>query len=60
MSNSSGLTTGFFDNPLGKLVAKKADEESGKDSMCPSMTLKQRFIGFCCCVAFGTPNSCLL
>lgn len=54
MSSSTSMASGFLDNPLGLLVKKKADEESGKDSLCPSLTLKQRLIGFGVTVIIGT------
>ena len=48
------MASGFLNNPIGKLVAKKADEESGKDSLCPSLSLKHRVIGFAITVIIGT------
>jgi hypothetical protein len=48
------MASGFLNNPIGKLVAKKADEESGKDSLCPSLSLKHRIIGYAVTVIIGT------
>ena len=38
--SSSTTASNLLSNPLGKLVAKKANDEAAKDSLCPSLSLK--------------------
>ena len=44
-------------NFIGKAVTSAANKASGqedpKDSLCPSLTLKQRIIGFAVCTGLG-------
>ena len=42
-----------MEGAAGSFVAKKAAEQSGKDSLCPSLTLKQRVIGYATVVILG-------
>eukprot|EP00349_Pseudokeronopsis_sp_Brazil_P005492 CAMPEP_0202958294 /NCGR_PEP_ID=MMETSP1396-20130829/2657_1 /ASSEMBLY_ACC=CAM_ASM_000872 /TAXON_ID= /ORGANISM="Pseudokeronopsis sp., Strain Brazil" /LENGTH=174 /DNA_ID=CAMNT_0049676293 /DNA_START=9 /DNA_END=533 /DNA_ORIENTATION=+ len=36
----------LMDNPAGSFALNRAGAQAGKDSLCPSLTLKQRLIGF--------------
>ncbi len=47
--DSSGLLSGV----MGKKFQNKIDEETGKDSCCPSLSLKQRVIGYGICTTVG-------
>ena len=38
---------------VNKKIKGKIDKESGKDSLCPSLTLKQRVIGYAVCTILG-------
>ena len=38
---------------LSKKISGKVNKESGKNSCCPSLTLKQRIIGFAVCTCLG-------
>ena len=44
---------GLMDNSLGKKISGKVDSQTGKDSLCPSMSLKHRIIGFAICSSLG-------
>ena len=46
-------STGFLDSEAGSTLKGKIEKESAKDSCCPSLTLKQRFIGFIVCWTLG-------
>ena len=40
-------------NGVNKKIKGKIDKETGKDSLCPSLTLKQRVIGYVVCTVLG-------
>ena len=52
-------SSGFLDNEVGKSLKNKVDKDTGKDSLCPSLTLKQRVIGFAVCWTLGLVISIL-
>lgn len=54
MNDTSSSSIGsLLNTSMGKKVADKVNSESAKNSCCPSMTIKQRVIGFGVCTGLG-------
>lgn len=55
MSNSTRESIGssFLDSSFGKKLAGAAADKYAGKSCCPSLTLKQRIVGYGICTALG-------
>lgn len=54
------VSSSFLKSSIGTKIAGALGQEQAKESMCPSLTLKQRVIGYAVCTILGTHFSHLL
>ena len=52
-NGDDSIGSSILNNSIGKKLTQKVNKESGKDSCCPSLTLKQRVIGYAVCTVLG-------
>ena len=52
-AGEDSISSNFLNNSVGKKLTSKVNKETGKNSCCPSLTLKQRIIGYAVCTILG-------
>lgn len=52
-TNDSGSSQNFMERSIKSNIESRISKESGKHSMCPSLTIRQRVTGYAICTVAG-------